>query len=192
MDRFSFGSSNERGFKLGLILSFFSVILIPAIAVLLIRGTKLISSIDMPDNKQRIAPLLATCLFYIWYYVNVAKNISYPTTIAMISLGGSISVALAFFINIFSKISLHAIGAAAMTTGMGILMFLTSESYFDLSLLFYGTISVSSIFVFLCSVFLLGLICTSRLALGKHKFSDITGGVIVGVLSMLIAFRIYY
>ncbi len=155
------------------------------------RGLKLFSSVQMESSKDRIAPLITTSIFYIWFYVNVSKNELFPTSLAMISLGGAIAVCLAFFINNFSKISLHAIGAAGLMTGLGILIFTTANPYIDIYLPYFGGFSISSIFVFICAILMLGLSISSRLLLEAHNYQDSLGGLFVGIFSQLMAFRIY-
>jgi membrane-associated phospholipid phosphatase len=178
--------------KATLIMAFFITVLIPLISILVMRGLKLISSLDMEDSKERIGPLIATTVFYIWFYINVSGSEYLPKSLAMITLGGAIAISLAFFINIFSKISLHTVGATCLFAGIGLLMIITKQSYIDISLPWLGDFSISSIFAFLFSILLLGLTASSRLILGAHQSQDIYGGMIVGLISQLIAYRIYY
>jgi len=41
-------------------------------------------------------------------------------------------------------------------------------------------------------ILLCGIVASSRLFLGAHKTTDITGGFLVGVISQIIAFRIFF
>ena len=91
----------------------FNTFLIPAIGALLLKFTGLISSLEMKDRDDRIGPFIITGICYLWIFWNLfQKSNAAPRIFVSFVLGATISLFLAFFINIFSKISLH-------TTGMG-------------------------------------------------------------------------
>lgn len=181
----------EQGTALGImrIMTFIILVFFPLLATVLMKGLKLISSFEMEDKQERIGPMIATIVFYIWYFINIKNDPAYPSHMAMIALGGTISLCAAFFINNFSKISLHTVGAGSFVAGMIILLtrFKSSKLLVDINSNVY---ELSPYLIIGISLLLAGLIGTSRLILGVHKKDDLYGGYIVGILSMLIAMKI--
>ncbi|MCB0659933.1 MAG: hypothetical protein KDC04_03295 [Saprospiraceae bacterium] len=188
-DPYIFGFSNPKAKGLLLISVITITAMFPAIAIGLMKALGLISSFQMKDVKERIAPLVTTGLFYIWLYVNIKNNDLVPTPMTLFVLGSTISIFTALIINIFSKVSLHAIAAGGMV--MAIIMILLKYCYYDLVLQVFGCqwiVDQRGIIYFV--ILLAGIIGTARLGLGAHKSEDVFGGYIVGILSQMLAFNI--
>lgn len=190
MDKFGYYISEPRAIGAMLIMDFFILVMFPVLAVAMLRGLKMISSFKMEKREDRIGPLIITMAFYIWFFINVKDNGSYPDSLRFIALGSTLSVGLAFFINNFSKISLHAIGASSFCTGLIMLFFKLNKSFIDIYILGVGGYRVSAIFVIFLSVVIAGLIGSSRLYLKVHQPDEVYGGYIVGIIAQIIAFRI--
>ena len=94
---------------------FFSTFFIPAISVVLMRLLGLIESLEMRDRQERIGPYIITGVFYLWIFRNFLSNSQVPDAYTTFVLGATISLFLAFFINIFTKISAHAVGMGGLT-----------------------------------------------------------------------------
>lgn len=181
----------EEGKALGImrIMSFFILIFFPLISTALMKGLKMISSFTMEDKQDRIGPMIATIVFYIWFFINIKNDPAYPLQLGMIALGGTISLCLAFFINNFSKISLHTVGAGAFMTGMFILI--NSFSASRLLVKFWGDYyQISHHFLLAVVIIIAGLIGSSRLILEAHKKDDLYGGYVVGIVAILISYKI--
>ena len=153
----------------------FTVIL-PLVSVVAMKFLGFISDLRMPTQDDRIGPYIATGIFYIWTYLNMADNINIPPIFRAFVLGSAIALAGAFFTNIFSKISLHATGMG----GLVAMVFLTFVyySYLDIGWL-----------VLLATV-VAGAVGTARLVLHAHTSSDLLSGYFLGFIAQFIAFRI--
>lgn len=144
----------------------------------------------MPDHKERIIPLAITTAFYMWLFINIKNNSTIPVALRMFVLGATISIVFAFLINLFTKISLHAVGMGGLVIIVVLTKFLFSYESFIVHLPVLGTFEVHMNLVILLTIIMAGLIGTSRLYLKAHDLKDIYGGYMVGVLGQLIAFRI--
>jgi membrane-associated phospholipid phosphatase len=174
-----------------LILSvFFTSFLLPAIGIFLMLKLEFISSMEMRDKKDRIGPFIVTVIFYMWVFQNVLKNNDMPTAFLIAVLGTTIGLCLSFFINLFFKISLHATGIGGYIGMVLIIFWYYSYGVFDMWLPFIGSCSVSINLVLIVSMFMAGLIGTSRLGLGAHTSRELYAGFALGLLCQYMALKI--
>jgi membrane-associated phospholipid phosphatase len=113
-----------------------------------------------------------------------------PPVFTTFVLGTIIGVFLAFFINIFSKISAHAVGMGGM---IGMLFLLIALGPFDPVVIHLGgrgVIQTSMATVLLLCILIAGLVGTSRLLLKAHVSVDLYGGYLVGLGSQFAAYQI--
>jgi len=190
MDRYAYYIAEAHNIQVFLFMSFFVLVLFPVVGTAVFRGIGTIPSWEMPDKKDRIVVLIMTLVFYIWFFLNVKNNASIPDSLVFIALGSTIALGLAFFINNFSKISLHTVGAGAFLMGLILLVFHTQNSYFKVDLPFSSSFYLSSIFVVLVATMIAGLIGTVRLILKHHTLEDIIGGYTVGIIAQLAAYNV--
>lgn len=190
VDKYGYYITDERGVGAFLIMSFFMMVVFPAISIGLLAGLNFISHITMPNREDRVIPLIITLSLYIWYYVNVSHNAALPTSLRFVTLGLCLAVGSAFFINNFTKISLHTVGVAGLTMALGLLFMSLRTTYIDLDFSLLGEYRVSAIFVLLGCVILCGLVGSARLYLKAHEPQEVYGGYIVGFLAQIIAYRI--
>jgi membrane-associated phospholipid phosphatase len=189
IDKYDYRIDNSRAIEAMLIMTFFILVMFPLISTFLFKGLGLIPDLKMADKKDRIGPLIATLIFYIWYFVNVKNNVALPDTLRFVALGGAIALGLAFFINNFSRISLHAVGAGTFLLAIILLVLHTNSSSLVFTLPMIGSYRVSSIFVIFLTVIISGLIGTSRLYLEAHTMEDVFGGYVVGIFSQIVAYN---
>jgi len=147
----------------------------PAWAIFLMRRLGLFASIEMDTQKERIIPLIATMTFYIWAFL-VVRKIHLPSGIVVFVLGAVITQFLIFFINIFSKISIHMAGITGLAIALLIQM---SFLGFDFR---YPLVMV---------VFLIGLVAWARLEIDAHTPRELYSGMLVGALSQVTALAIF-
>lgn len=189
IDRYGYRMDNDRAIEAMLIMTFFILVMFPLLSTFLFKGLGLIPDLKMVDKKDRIGPLIATLIFYIWFFVNVKNNTALPESLRFVALGGAISLGLAFFINNFSRISLHAVGAGAFAIALILLAFYTNAASFVFTLPMIGSYRVSSIFVIILGITIAGSIGTARLYLEAHKPEDVFGGYVVGMFSQIMAYN---
>jgi len=120
IDRYAYYITEPKAIGAMMIMNFFMLVLFPAISIAMLAGLNLISGITMPKREDRIIPLIITLSLYIWYFINVLNNAALPDSLRFVSLGLCLAVGAAFFINNFTKISLHAVGASGLAVALGL------------------------------------------------------------------------
>ena len=151
-----------------------STFLIPLLISLLLLNRKLIDSLEMETQKERVIPYAFTIIFYI-FTLYMLKRAPIPPIIFNFVTGATLSVILAFIINIKWKISAHMIGIGGLTGAfmcVSIILDVYITPYIVLALL------------------VAGLIGSSRLILKAHTQLQIYAGFAVGILCQIIT--LYY
>ena len=109
----------------------------PIVTLLLIRAAGFISSLHLPTQKERMIPIMATMIWYFWIW-NVWRNLpDTPHPLVVFSLAVFIGIIVAWMMNIYFKVSLHAISVGVMTAFMFYLGFsgnLQSVSFIAIAL----------------------------------------------------------
>lgn len=183
--------SIQEPFGMQLVLRvFLSSFFIPMVAVLMLRFTGLVQSLEMPERQERIIPYIVTGIFYLWLFRNLVDNTTIPRLFSSFALGTTISLFLAFFINLFSKISAHAVGMGGIL-GMIILLMGYFPDYNVIQFPWGGgeVLELSTNLVLIIALVLAGLVGSSRLSLNAHEPRDLYGGYFVGFVGQLIALR---
>ena len=188
---FGVSSIGDKASKLLLLQIFLSTFFIPGVAVVMLRFTGMIQSFQMETKQERIGPYIITGLFYLWMFRNFLDNPSIPTAFTSFLLGATIGLFFAFFINIFSKISAHAVGVGGLLGMVVITMLLFSYDTFTI-MMAQGTLEVSMSTILLMAILIAGLVGTARLALQAHEPMDLYGGYLVGFASQFLALRFLF
>ena len=188
-----FGVNNigDQSSKLLILQIFLSTFFIPGVAVAMLRFTGMIRSFQMESKQERIGPYVITGILYLWMFRNFLDNSQIPTAFTSFMLGATIGLFLAFFINIFTKISAHAVGMGGLLGMVVITLLLFSYDTFSMNLPF-GVFEVSMSAVLAIAVLLAGLVGTARLLLQAHEPMDLYGGYLVGFSAQFIALRILF
>ncbi len=144
----------------------------PLITVLLLKGLAFIPTIFLKTQKERYIPLIAcmTCSFWMW---NVWKNLpDYPHEAVVFAFAAFMGTIIAWLVNIYMKVSLHAISMGVAVASMFYLAF-TQNLNFGIYL----------------SVVILtaGLVCTARFIVSDHSSREVYAGFVGGIISVLIA-----
>lgn len=181
----------DQASKLLILQVFLSTFFIPAFAVAMLRFMGMIESMEMKTRQERIGPYIITGIFYLWMFRNFLDNSQIPTAFTSFMLGATIGLFLAFFINIFTKISAHAVGMGGLLGMVVITLLLFSYDTFSMNLPF-GVFEVSMSAVLAIAVLLAGLVGTARLLLQAHEPMDLYGGYLVGFSAQFIALRILF
>lgn len=145
-------------------------LIIPSFITLLLYFTKMIKSFEMNSQKERIIPYLFTIICYVITLYQL-KQAPVPPIIYNFMLGATLSIMLAFIINIRWKISAHMIGIGGLVGALFCVAILL-EIYITPYLI--GTI------------FIAGLIGSSRLVLKAHTPAQIYIGFFVGIFCQFI------
>lgn len=168
---------------------FFSTFLIPGFAIFLMWRLNLISSLEMRDKQDRIIPFIATGVFYLWVLRSVFADPNIPTAFLIAALGTTIGLFACFIINLFFKISLHAVGMGGLVGMILIIMWLYSYGSFTLNIPLIGMCEISINLVLMLSILIAGLVGSSRLFLHAHTSKELYLGFILGALAQLVSLK---
>ncbi len=163
-----------------------SALILPLAGILTMRGLGLVSSLDMPTKQERIGPLLVTGMFYIWLFYNYYKNGDVPMPVKVVTLGSAVSLFFAFFLNNFSKLSLHGVGVGGLIIGVIIVGLKWSYGYLRLT----PDWQVHNILIVSILLVLSGAVLSSRLYLQAHNLQQIYHGVLLGVAGQVLALNV--
>lgn len=159
--------------KLTVILeTFLATTAIPVIGIFILSRLKVISDPKLNDRRDRTFPYLieTACFIGLAVYLN---HINAPAWLSLFLIGGAVALVVLTVVNRWWKISGHA-------TGMGGLC----------ALVFYLMLSGNSIYdlqwEFLVAVLLAGVVCSSRVILGRHTLGQVTAGFFNGFLWVIL------
>lgn len=185
-----FPYGHEKDMDVMVLKIFIYSVILPSIGILLMIFAGFAESVELKKRTDRIAPLMMTGVFYIWLYLNIRTHSAIPIPYATFVLGSLIGMAIAFFINNFSKISLHAVGLGGFFVGVVYLFTQLGQEYMEISI---GGSAYQFHYVIVLSVLmiLIGMILTSRLYLKAHVNQEIAGGLIAGVLGQMVAYAFF-
>lgn len=172
-----------------LLAVFFSSFFIPALAVVLLRLVGFIDSLELKDKQDRIGPYVITSIFYLWLFINLKNGENIPPIFVSFLLGTVIGLFLAFFINIFSKISAHAVGMGGLIAMVIITMVLFNYGPMQVRAPWLGLLEVELTTILMISILATGMVGTSRLILKAHTLQDLYGGFLIGFMAQFIALR---
>lgn len=146
----------------------------PAMTVLLLKGVGFIDSVFLRTKRDRIIPYIAANLFYFWMFLVFHNKPQIPLIITSFVLGVFITSSVALLMNIYFKISMHALGMGGAVGLMLIILF-----FFQYS----GGISLPTMITILVA----GIVCTSRMIISDHSLKDICAGFFVGIVCQFVA-----
>ena len=179
---------NSIAFQTRLILLIFlSTFMLPAFSVFMMRNLGLVNSMQLKTKQERIGPYIITGVFYLWMFVNFKENPTIPAAYTIFVLGATIGLFIAFFINIFSKISTHAVGMGGLIGMVIIMMLQYSYDSFTVNLPIFGSFEMTMNALLMVVILLAGLVGTARLILDAHSNKDLYLGFFVGLFSQFIA-----
>ncbi|MBC7535362.1 MAG: hypothetical protein H7258_06685 [Ferruginibacter sp.] len=164
---FSYMEKKQTMLIVGLNIVFF-----PIISVLLLRAVGFIESLYLRSQKDRIIPYIASGIFFFWAYTVFKQQPQYPLLLTTYILGIFLASSLALIVNIYFKISMHAIGMGGLV-GFFLVIFRSNSMLMTWPL---------------CLALLIaGFVCTSRLLIRSHQPKDIYMGLFVGAITQFSA-----
>ena len=144
-------------------------LVLPLATIYLLIKTKLISSILLENKKERIAPILFSGVYiYITARLLMTSSFNSPLNSYLIGIVVTLSWILIFSRRL--KVSLHV---AAISSSLGFFIYLSN----------IFTVNLSSYIIVL--IIILGAVATVRIRLNAHTYSEITTGLIFGLLPQL-------
>jgi hypothetical protein len=143
-------------------------VLIPLTLLPFFRYRNVISSYKIEERTERIIPLLTTSILYSATSFIVFR-FQVPFLIKSFFLATSILAVVVTFINFWWKISIHAVGAGALTA---VVFVLSIKLYTPLTWYLTGIILAG------------GLVLSSRLRLNSHNPSQVWLGYFTGLFAL--------
>jgi len=189
---FGVNSIGDFEVKKLILLIFMSTVFIPGFAIGIMRATGLVSDTHMNKREERYGPFITTGIFYLATFRYLLYFPVVPVAFKIFVLGSCIGLFVAFFINLWSKISLHAVGMGGLLGMIAITMALFSYDSFIIPLSSYGTLHVSTVILLMVGIILAGIVGTSRLILEAHEPIDLYGGYMVGFVTQFIGLYFLY
>lgn len=174
-----------------LMMVFLTTCVLPVIAVALMKQLDMVSSFMLDKRQDRIGPFIISAILYLSLYLHLIRSGSFPHYLEICTFGVLLALFLAFFINNFVKVSLHAVGMGGLLA-FGIFA-VESFSYASVvrgDVPLVGSIEMNPVLLLYIIIVAAGLVCTSRLILKSHVPRDIYGGFIIGFFSEFLAFTI--
>lgn len=164
-----------------------SAVVLPMIGIVLLKKLEIVKSNEMESRYERIGPLIITGMLYAWLSINFYRSSgNVPDPVTLVTIGATLALFMAFFLNNFFKVSLHAVGIGGFIMGSVLMAMHWSYGY----VLWFGGASLHIIALVILILILSGLVLSSRMYLGAHNLSQIYHGFVVGVLGQVIALRI--
>jgi hypothetical protein len=146
-------------------------VFLPMMTVFLLKGLGFISSIKLPEQKDRIVPYVACITFFFWSYY-VSKKLDDPYELRVFLLALFLTASASLIINNYIKISMHA-------TGLG------GVNALFVMLLMSGRLHDG--FMMTASFLLAGLVCAGRIRQKNHHPAEIYTGYFTGAIILLFA-----
>lgn len=143
-----------------------NTMLMPAVAIGLMRFTKILSNLSLTERRERNIPLLVVIVGYL-LALYILRDVHSAIFIRKFLFAAVIAVWCATAVNYFWKISLHMVAAGGL---LALVVLMTISS---------GAISAG----ILCSTVLaVGALASARLYLGHHNPLQIAAGFCNGFL----------
>jgi uncharacterized membrane protein len=138
----------------------------PLVSALLLLRAGVISSLEMPGRRERIAPFAMTLLYYGMAWYLLLRSPLHPMAVALFS-GAVIAVLVAAVVTPWWKISAHMVGIGGC---LGAIVSLSIMHHLDA----FGAIALLLV--------LAGALGTARLFASDHTPAQVYAGVAVGFI----------
>lgn len=143
-------------------------ILLPLSLLPYLKWRKIITTWSLSDRSERIIPMALTSLFYfVTLYIVLKYRI--PVFIKTVILSTALIAFAVSLINFWWKISVHSVGAGALTALIFVLSF---KMHTPLTIFLIPAIIIS------------GLVLSSRLWLNSHSPKEVWLGYLLGIAGM--------
>ena len=151
-------------------------VVIPIGSLFVMFRSNIITSLSLPDRKERIPVLVVTLFYYLLTYYFLRKihvnNLDFLGSFMSFLTGGVILSGLCLLITLFWKISIHAIGISGL-----------AGAFLGFSELLFPIQNEQEItIVNVLLILLVGIVCSARLHLKAHSFPQIIAGIALGFI----------
>lgn len=150
--------------QLTLLVVGLATFLFPLINLFLLKKAGVITSYNLENRKERIAPAISTLLYFGLGYFLIKKG-QLPTVMYSMYIGAVASAVLAMIITLRWKISLHAIGISGVVGAM------------------YGLFKLHEFVhwpILIALILITGWVMSARISLGVHTPAQVYAGAALG------------
>lgn len=144
----------------------------PLVTLLLAKGLGFLQSIYLKTQRDRIIPYIVCEIYYFWMAYVLRHQSQYSREIVQLAMAIFIASSIGLLVNIYMKVSMHAISIGVLVVFTGVLASALSVNF---------TLYISA------ALLITGLVCTARLIVSDHTPKEIYIGLLVGGVSQLIA-----
>jgi hypothetical protein len=187
---FSFGWRHVAEADTLLIIMVMTTITLPGIAVLMMKMLGWVKSFELESQAERIGPFLVAGVMYLSLYLHVTHAETFPVSLRIAVLGTLISLWGCFFINMFTKVSLHATGMGGLVAIALLTKWVFGYDEAQIGLPGGANLVVPVNILLYIIILIAGIVCTSRLIVKAHERRDIYAGFILGFASIMISWLI--
>lgn len=172
---YEFSGINSWQMNLKIFGMFWMTAFFPAFAVFLLWRLKMIDTIFLRTQKERIIPYFVTMFFYWWMYYLSRNFTDQPLVLKFFFFGIFVCVSIAVILNNYFKISMHAMGVGGLATALTLTAF-----YYQINL----GLPIALL------VLLAGAVVTARLVLGEHQEREVYAGLLLGIFCQVTSYYI--
>ena len=178
----------DESAKMLMLLVFLYTFFIPAVSIMVMYFLGMVQDVQAREREDRIGPYLCTGMLDLWVYYNFSQQGQLPPAYVSFMLGVVLALFLSFIINIFSKISAHAVGMGGLIGMVIISMIWFSYGSFTVQWLNGLSLEVSMLHLLMIVLVIAGAVGTARLFLKAHQPADVYGGYFIGFVTQFFAF----
>jgi membrane-associated phospholipid phosphatase len=157
------------------IVVFTATFVFPVLSAILLLSLGRIRSLEMESPEERKMLYLLTAVYYVLGYYLLLSKMQLPQQINLLLLGANAAIVLTLLINLFWKVSAHAIGIGGLTGAL---------------LGFSHQLEVNVLPELILVLFLAGITGYGRLRLNAHSPSQVYAGFLVGFLCEFLLFLV--
>ena len=152
-----------------------NLVFFPLLSVGLLKALKFIESIHLRTQRDRIIPYISVGIFYFWGFLVLRQQPGFPALLTSFVLGIFLASSVCLIANIYFKISMHATGMGAW---LGVFLLITYRN----EMLMTWPLSLV--------ILIGGLVFSARMLLSAHSQKDMCAGLLVGIITQIIAGQI--
>lgn len=161
------------GFKMRVLMQgIINYTFFPIVTILLLKGVGFIKSIKLKERKDRIIPFIVCNIWYFWIWYVWRGLEGIPRELVLYAMAVFMASSIGLLLNIYMKVSMHAIALGTTTAFLCLLGFL------------YGPGMTLYIAI---ALLITGAVCTARLLLSDHDSREVFWGLAAGVIAVVIA-----
>lgn len=153
---------------------FFYTLVMPALVITLLHVTHIIGHWALRDRRDRMLPFFTNFICYMVCALFLTQSMHYlPLWVLMPYYGSVILTFVAWIVSWKWKISAHAAANAAAMTYYLMLYFFFPETM--------------PLWIPIAYILIVGMVCSTRVYLGRHTLGQVGAGVLLGICSILLA-----